>query len=198
MLADVLAQAVETGPEHREFEALERVGGWERVIAWAQARQIREMVSFMRRAEARNRALGAYDSQGHDSAVAEVGLMLRASAGTAAARVGGAWSLCTRLPATLAALEAGRITLAKARIIDDETLNLTDEYTAAVEGQVLAKARQQTPGQVRVATRRAVLHADPGAARKRAEHARRERGSACGPSPMGWPRCRLTSQRLTP
>jgi hypothetical protein len=171
---------------------------WERVIAWAQARQIREMVSFTHSAEAPNRALGACDSQAHDSAVAEVGLMLRASAGTAAARVGGAWSLCTQLPATLTALEAGQITLAKARIIDDETLNLTDEHTAAVEGQVLPKAPQQTPGQVRVATRRAVLRADPGAARKRAEHARRERGSGCGPSPMGWPRCRLTSQRLTP
>jgi hypothetical protein len=54
MLADVLAQPAETGPEHREFEALERIGGWERVIAWAQARQIREMASFMHLAEARN------------------------------------------------------------------------------------------------------------------------------------------------
>ncbi|MDT7597021.1 MAG: hypothetical protein QOJ06_2567 [Pseudonocardiales bacterium] len=108
---------------------------WERVIAWAQARQIREMVSFTHSAEAPNRALGACDSQAHDSAVAEVGLMLRASGGTAAARVGGAWSLCTRLPATLTALEAGQITLAKARIIDDETLDLTDEHTAAVEAQ---------------------------------------------------------------
>ncbi len=185
MLADVLAQPAETGPEHREFEALERVGGWERVIAWAQAQQIREMASFMHLAEARNRALGAYDSPAHDSAVAEVGLMLRASAGTAAARVGGAWSLCTRLPGTLAALEAGRITLAKACIIDAETLNLTDEHTAAVEAQVLAKARQQTPGQVRVATRRAVLRADPGAARKRAQQARRERGVRIWPEPDG-------------
>jgi hypothetical protein len=159
--------------------------GWERVIAWAHAQQIQEMASFMHLAEARNRALGAYDSQAHDSAVAEVGLMLRASAGTAAARVGGAWSLCTRLPGTLAALEAGRITLAKARIIDAETLNLTDEHTAAVEAQVLAKARQQTPGQIRVATRRAVLRADPGAARKRAQQARRERGVRIWPEPDG-------------
>ncbi|MGB8960564.1 MAG: DUF222 domain-containing protein, partial [Pseudonocardiaceae bacterium] len=90
----------------------------------------------MNTAEARNRALGAYDSQAHDSAVAEVGLMMRASAGTATARVSDAWSLCTRLPATLAALEAGRTTLAKARIIDAETLNLSDEHTAAVEAQV--------------------------------------------------------------
>ena len=185
MLADLLAQPAETDPAHCEFEVLERVGGWERVIAWAQARQTREMTSFMASAQARNRALGAYDSQAHDSAVAEVGLMLRVSAGTAASRVGDAWSLCTRLSATLAALEAGRITLAKARIIDAETLNLTDEHTAAVETQVLAKARQQTPGQVRVATRRAVLRADPAAARERAEQARRERGVRMWPEPDG-------------
>ncbi|MDQ4011866.1 MAG: HNH endonuclease [Actinomycetota bacterium] len=185
LLADVLAAPADTGPEHREFEALERVGAWERVIAWAQARQAREMTSFMESATVRNQTLGAGESQAHDSAVAEVGLMLAASARTAACRVGDAWSLCTRLPATLAALEAGRITLAKARVIDTETLNLSSDHTAAVEEQVLAKARQQTPGQLRAATRRAVLSADPAAAQKRAERARRERGVRMWPEPDG-------------
>jgi hypothetical protein len=185
MLADLLAQPAETDADHREFEALERVGGWERVIAWAQARQIREMTSFMHSAQARNRELGAWDSQAHESAVAEVGLMLRASARTAACRVGDAWSLYTRLPATLAALESGRITLTKARIIDTETMNLSDEHAAAVQAQVLDKARQQTPGQLRVATRRAVVSADPGAAQKRAEQASRERGVRMWPEADG-------------
>ncbi|HET9257170.1 MAG TPA: DUF222 domain-containing protein [Pseudonocardiaceae bacterium] len=112
----------------------------------------------------------------HDSAVAEVGLMLRVSARTAASRVNDAYSLCTRLPTTLAALENGRITLAKARIIDAETMNLSDEHTTRVEEKVLAKARQQTPGQLRAATRKAVLTADPAAAQKRAEQAKCERG----------------------
>ncbi len=185
MLADLLAQPGQTDPEPREFETLERVGAWERVIAWAQARQIRELTSFMDSATARNKTLGACDSQAHDSAVAEVGLMLTASARTAAGRVGDAWSLCTRLPATLAALEQGRITLTKARIIDTETLNLSDDHTAAVEQQVLIKARQQTPGQLRAATRRAVLSTDPAAAQERAEQARRERGVRMWPEPDG-------------
>ncbi len=185
MLADLLAHPTQTDPEHREFETLERVGAWERVIAWAQARQAREMASFIDSAEARNKALGACDSQAHDSAVAEVGLMLAVSARTAACRVGDAWSLCTRLPATLAAMESGRITLAKARIVDAETLNLSGEHTAAVEAQVLAKAAKQTPGQLRAATRRAVLSADPAAAQKRAERARRERGVRMWPEPDG-------------
>jgi hypothetical protein len=192
LLADMLAHPADTDPEHREFEALERIGAWERVVAWVQANQLRQMASFMRSAQARNAALGASTSQAHESAVAEVGLMLRVSARTAAARVGGAWSLCTRMPATLTALEQGRITLDKARILDAETLNLSREHTALVEQQVLAKARQQTPGQLRAATRRAVLNTDPSAAQKRAEQARRERGCGCGRSLMEWPPCRPT------
>jgi hypothetical protein len=77
------------------------------------------------------------------------------------------------LPATLVALEQGRITLSKARILHAETANLSDEHTAEVEQQVLAKVHRQTPGQLRVATRRAVLSTDPAAVRKRAEQARR-------------------------
>jgi Domain of unknown function (DUF222) len=185
LLADLMAHPAEIDPEHREFESLERIGGWERVIAWAQAGQLREIASFMHSAQARNAALGASTSQAHDSAVAEVGLMLRVSARTAAARVGDAWSLCTRLPGTLAALQQGRITLAKARILDAETANLSQEHTTQVEQQVLTKAQQQTPGQLRTATRRAVLTTDPAAAQQRAERARRERGVRMWPEPDG-------------
>ena len=153
LLADMLVDPAAANPTHREFESLERIGAWERVIAWAQASQLREITSFMHSAEARNTALGAYTSQAHDSAVAEVGLMLRVSARTAAGRVNDALSLCTRLPGTLAALEQGRITLSKARVLDAETANFSAEHAAQVENQVLAKAPRQTPGQLRAATR---------------------------------------------
>jgi Domain of unknown function (DUF222) len=185
LLADMLTHPAETGPEHREFESLERIGAWDRVVAWAQAGQLREISSFMRSAQARNAALGASTSQAHDSAVAEVGLMLRVSTRTAASRVDDAWSLCTRLPGTLAALQQGRITLAKARVLDAETTSLSREHAAQVEQQVLTKARQQTPGQLRAATRRAVHTADPAAAQRRAEQARRERGVRMWPEPDG-------------
>jgi len=183
LLADVLAQPADTDPEHREFEALERIGGWERVIAWAQARQLREMTSFMASAEARNRALGAHELQAQESAVAEVGVMLTVSAGTAACRVGDAWSLCTRLPGTLAALEAGRITLSMARVINAETMHLSDEHAAVVERAVLVKARTQTPGALRAATSRAVQSTDPAAAARRAHSARGDRAVRMWPEP---------------
>jgi len=76
-------------------------------------------------------------------------------------------------------------TLAKARIINTETMSLSDDHTAAVERQVLPKARQQTPGQLRAATSRAVLSTDPAAARRRAEQARRGRGVRMWPEPDG-------------
>lgn len=139
----------------------------------------------MHSAQARNAALGASTSQAYDSAVAEVGLMLRVSARTAAARVNDACSLTTRLRGALAAVEHGRITLAKARILDAETLNLSDEHATQVEQQVLGKARQQTPGQLRAAIRRAVLVADPQVAEERGEQARRQRGVQMWPEPDG-------------
>jgi hypothetical protein len=140
---------------------------------------------LMHSAQARNAALGASTSQAYDSAVAEVGLMLRVSARTAAARVNDACSLTTRLRGALAAVEHGRITLAKARILDAETLNLSDEHATQVEQQVLGKARQQTPGQLRAAIRRAVLLADPQVAEERGEQARRQRGVQMWPEPDG-------------
>ncbi len=104
----------------------------------------------------------------------------------------------TRRPAILAALEAGRITLAKARIINAETMNLPDDRAAAVERQVLAKARQQTPEQLRAATSRAVLSTGPAAAQRRAEQARRERGVRMWPEPDGMAPCRPTCRQPMP
>jgi hypothetical protein len=49
----------------------------------------------------------------------------------------------------------------------------------------LNKARRQTPGQLRAATRRAVLVTDPAAAQRRAERVRRERGVRMWPEPDG-------------
>jgi len=79
-----------------------------------------------------------------------------------------------RLPATMAALAAGRIDRYRATVIADELAGLGDEHAAAVEQQVLDDAPGQTTGQLRAAARRAVLAADPAAARERKERAARD------------------------
>src|SRR5215831_10399061 len=79
-----------------------------------------------------------------------------------------------RLPATMAALAAGRIDRYRATVIADELAGLGGEHAAAVEQEVLAHAPGQTTGQLRAAARRAVLAADPAAARERKERAGRD------------------------
>ena len=86
-------------------------------------------------------------------------------------------SFATRLealPLTRSALAAGEIDRAKAQVIVDEVTGLDPAHAAAVEAAVIGQAPGQTTGQLRAATRRAVLAADPGAARRRREAAQRE------------------------
>ncbi len=82
--------------------------------------------------------------------------------------------LVTKLPMTAAALEAGLIDLARARIIAGAARVLTREQAAAVEQLIFPRAGQQTSGQLRAALARAILAADPDAARRRREQAQRE------------------------
>lgn len=163
------------------YDTLERTGGWERVVGWAQANQVRQIAAFVARALVRferpaNRPKGMWNNQLWDAVVAEVGLMLRVSARTAQSRVSDALALVGSLPATLAALEAGTISLPSARAIVEETLNLSSTQAAEVEASVLDKARTQTPGQIRAATRRAVATVDAAAVRQRHQQAKRDRG----------------------
>jgi hypothetical protein len=79
-----------------------------------------------------------------------------------------------RLPAASAALAAGAIDLPRAKVIADEVTGLTDEHAAAVDQVIASAAPGQATAQLRAATRRAVIAADPAAARKRKEQALRE------------------------
>src|ERR1700754_1629081 len=115
LLATVLAEQDDGSCAER----VERVGGWERVIAWAQAAQLRE-IAGLARAAADDPAFGDDPEQVYSSVCAEVGLMCRVAGRTARARVDDAVALAERLPATLAALSAGEISLSSARAIVEE------------------------------------------------------------------------------
>jgi hypothetical protein len=79
-----------------------------------------------------------------------------------------------RLPATAAALTVGDIDLPRAKVIADEVTGLTSAHAAAVDRAIIGAAPGQTTGQLRAATHRAVLAADPSAADKRKEEALRQ------------------------
>ncbi|MGQ0716182.1 MAG: DUF222 domain-containing protein [Pseudonocardiales bacterium] len=198
LLADTLERQSREGSQ---WERLERIGAWERIVAWAQANQLREMATFAHGSEqdaarhteerAAARAAGkpvgpevAY-IDGLESAAAEISLMLRIAPVTAGSRLDEAITLTGRFPAAVAALAAGRITLCKARIIAEQTEQLSDDHAAAVADRVLDRAAGQTPGQLRRAVRRAVARTDPAAVRRRHEAAKRERGVSFWELPDG-------------
>src|SRR5262249_44974229 len=79
-----------------------------------------------------------------------------------------------RLPLTSQALAAGDIDLPRVMVIADEVTGLDDEHVAAVDEAIAGSAPGQTTGQLRTTTRRAVMTADPSAARRRKEHAQQD------------------------
>ena len=81
--------------------------------------------------------------------------------------------LTWRLRATGAALAAGEIDLARARMIARMTSALSDTAARAVEAAVLGRAGWLTLGQLYAALRRAVIKADPQGAERRREDAER-------------------------
>ncbi|MBA3523540.1 MAG: DUF222 domain-containing protein [Geodermatophilaceae bacterium] len=95
-------------------------------------------------------------------------------------------ALCAqRLPASLAALAAGRLTLAKLRVLIDHLGPLDEAPAAEVESAVLPRAESQTPGGLGVSLARAVLAVDPAAAERRGEAAVRERTVTLSPERDG-------------
>jgi hypothetical protein len=100
----------------------------------------------------------------------EVGMLLAWSRPATRRLLGTAVSL-VNLPATRAALRAGKIDRLKAEIIAYETDLLDPALAAAVELLVIEGAPTLTGSQLRARLRRAVIAADPTAARRRAAQA---------------------------
>ena len=152
-------------------------GSWRRVASWAQARELAAVAQITARAAARdeNAATGPDGCPPvvTRSAAAQVALELTMSPYGASAWADLAVQLAWRLAATGAALAAGVIDLARARLIAEAASPLSDEAARAVEARVLPAAGGQTTGMLRAALRRAVIAADPAGAEERRKDAER-------------------------
>jgi Domain of unknown function (DUF222) len=151
----------------------------EQMVAAAQARQIRALARF---AELHPGRRGVVMDE---FAADEIAPLLRITRNTAHSRLDLAMDLTTRLPGTLAALDRGAIDLYKARILTELTAVLDDQQAAAVETQILPRAAEQTPGQLRTAARRAVLRIDPAGAEQRRQQRVRDRAVILDPGEDG-------------
>jgi Domain of unknown function (DUF222) len=141
-----------------------------RLASWAAAMELAAIGDLWRRRMAEDQAgdAGAACHAGDEIAAA---LTLT---GRAADRVLDLAIALRRLPLTSESLAAGDIDLPRAIVIADEVTRLDDEHVAAVEHAITGSAPGQTSGQLRAATRRAVMAADPSAARRRKERAQQD------------------------
>jgi hypothetical protein len=139
-----------------------------RLAAWAAAQKLAAVSRLAARREADGQLTGDWRPFDHvDDEVAVALTLTRRSAGRL---LDLALSL-DRLPLTRNALAGGRIDERRAEVIAEELSGLDDEHAAAVEKLIIAKAPQLTTGQLRALVRRAVIAADPAAARRRKEQA---------------------------
>ncbi|MDQ4039500.1 MAG: 13E12 repeat family protein [Actinomycetota bacterium] len=151
-------------------ELIDRIGGWEKMRAWAEAGQLADIAELARRRRhadelerAEHAARGGHGEPGQlmEFLVDEIALAARISRVAASHRVDLAQDLAWQLPAVLAALSSGRIDLIRARIIAEDTRSLVNEVRVAVADAVLTKAPDQTPSTLRTAVARAVHIIDP-------------------------------------
>jgi hypothetical protein len=138
--------------------------------SWASALELEAVGDLMRRREGQEAAGQPHAAEHVD---AEIAALLTLT-GRGAGRVLDLAIALRRLPLTARALAAGVIDVPRVAAIADETTGLGDDHAADVERHILVRAPGQTTSQVRAAARRAVLAADPRAARKRQEQAQRE------------------------
>jgi hypothetical protein len=139
-----------------------------RLAAWSAALRVAAVSGLAARRETAGRESGDWRPFDHiDDEVAIALTLTRRSGGRLVELALG----LDRLPLTRAALSAGLIDERRAEIIAEELAGLDDEHAAAVEKLIIGKAPRLTSGQLRALVRRAVLSADPQAARKRKEAA---------------------------
>lgn len=149
---------------------LDRVEALERIRAAVDAEQALALAEFASRRED-----GAARTSRAACAGDEIGLALRIAGRTADCRIDTSVELCERMPAAVRAMRAGGLTLAKARVLLEETANLDAAAAAAVADQLLGAAPEMTPGGLRRRARRLVVGVDADAAAKRRAAAERGR-----------------------
>jgi hypothetical protein len=140
--------------------------------AWMGMAAVAEFAA--RRPDLSRPAVGTAAEHAAEFAADELAGELHLTAQSAAAQIDYSRTVAGRLPQTFAALGAGRIHPVHVRIIQDETLYLTDEDTATADRLLAGAAVGKTFGELRYAAHKLVLKLDPEAAQRRKEAARRD------------------------
>jgi hypothetical protein len=170
-------------------EVLDLVAAWARVTSWSQARGLRGVVEFARRPEAApgsdplvaragRRRLGSVARWHTD---AELGAALSISPTSAERRLATACQAAERFPATLDALETGRIDWVRLDAMVVQAGWCSPEVAARVEQAVLAGGDHGSGSEFRREVRRQALRIDPDGAAAESTKRRADRFVATQP-----------------
>jgi hypothetical protein len=171
-----------SGPDRRcaglsDDEVFEVLGRWDAVESWCASAKLGVVRALIRARPLPGfgpKQPGGLPQAWQDYLTEEVALELGISKRAAAALISLAWDLEARLTLTTRALDAGVISLGKARIIAEATGVLTDQDAAAAEALIAGRLAGKTHGQIAQLIARAVVTVDPDGARKRREEAQKE------------------------
>lgn len=168
-------------------ELLQVAAAARRQTSWAQARELAAIAELTRRRTADEES-GDPDYRtlsARESVTEEVSAALTVTGNAAATLVHLAEQLTGPLARTGDALEAGRLDLAKARVICDVTEHLPEATTRRVESAALEKASEQTTGQLRRRLNRIARRLAPEAIEERKREAVRQRRLELWDTPSG-------------
>jgi hypothetical protein len=201
LVAGRVAESMSVGPDLAGWLALARAADLEdgalagvaasfrRLASWAAAGELAAVAQIASRSARADRR-ASVDKAGRpdrvtSDAAGQVALALAMSHDGATDLADLAVVLTWRLVATGAALAAGEIDLARARMIARMTSALSDADARKVEAAVLGRAGWQTLGQLHAALRRAVINVDPQGAERRRQRAERNAQVAFYPEDEG-------------
>jgi hypothetical protein len=151
-----------------DAEVVGFMSAWARVRDYADGQIARAVLALRERAPA-GELIGA-----DQLVAAEVAAALHLGMGGADRLVATAVGLARRFPATMAAVQAGGLSWAKAATLVEQTSVLDDANAAHVEARVLPFAAERTPAQHRDAVRRTVDRVDAAGADERRRRAQRD------------------------
>ncbi|MFA1538756.1 DUF222 domain-containing protein [Actinomadura sp. DLS-62] len=186
-LAICLSGGKERLADLTDDELLQVAAAARRQTSWAQARELAAIAELTQR-RTQAEADGDPDYRilsARESVTEEVAAALTITSNASATLLHLAESLTGPLAATGAALEAGRVDLAKARVISDLTESLPRQVTQRVQTAALEKASTQTTGQLRRRIRRIVQRLAPEAIEERKQQAVRQRRLELWDTPSG-------------
>jgi hypothetical protein len=185
-LGDAITTAAADGnDELGESELIGVLCAWRRMSSWAAAGETAAVMELIRRRRAQSREPGSSHLAEHINDELAAALTLT---GRSADRLIEMACGFARLAEVHAALERGEIDWAKACLFVNELAALADDELAReIASRLLGRAAAGgwTTGQLRAALRRAVLAADPQAADRRREEARKEAEVRAWDEPSG-------------